>query len=152
MDVVDISDWDACNTIDPECLQDLRHIEDKIVCKASRCLRSTDTLVQTLMTINEGLALKIPALEESSYTVRQELKIIKYHLESHIDAAEILAQRVQATLGLVRDEEFRVLPHQINNISIAYQSPRYWNPGEFQRDKYTNPSLDAGERRRQRDR
>ena len=54
------------------------------------------------MSINTAFATKIPFLGESSYSVHQELQIMEHRLESHINAAETLAQRVQATLGLVR--------------------------------------------------
>jgi hypothetical protein len=101
--VADISEPDAIPTINPERLQTLRHIEDKIVCKACKCLRSTIVLVQTLTNINTALATNVPSLGESSYGVHQELQIMEHRLESHINAAETLAQRVQATLGLVRD-------------------------------------------------
>ncbi|OAG25013.1 hypothetical protein CC77DRAFT_297181 [Alternaria alternata] len=101
IDVADISEPDAIPAINPERLQTLRHIEDKIVCKACKCLRSNIVLVKTLMSINTAFATKIPSLGESSYSVHQELQIMEHRLESHINAAETLAQRVQATLGLL---------------------------------------------------
>lgn len=101
--MADVSGPDAVPAINPERLQTLRHIEDKIVCKACRCLRSTSTIVQTLMSINSALAANILSLAESSYGVHQELQLMDHRLQSHIDAAEILAQRVEATLGLVSE-------------------------------------------------
>jgi hypothetical protein len=53
------------------------------------------------MNINTAFAMKIPTLSDSSQSVSQELQLIEQRLQSHINAAEILAQRVQATLGLV---------------------------------------------------
>lgn len=87
--------------IDPDRLQTLRHIEDKIVCKACRCLRSTIVLVQTLKVVNTNVASNNALLGIESQTVHRELQQFEYRLEGHINAAEILAQRVQATLGLV---------------------------------------------------
>ena len=82
----------------------LRHIEDKIVCKACKSLRSNLVLVQTLMGINTALATNISSLREPSYGVHRELQIMEHRLESHLNVADTLAQRVQATLGLVGEE------------------------------------------------
>lgn len=82
-------------------MQTLRRIEDKIVCKAIRCLRSTSILVQTLISINKGLSTSIPSLVEDSRVVDQELQLFEHQIEGYSNAAEILAQRVQATLGLL---------------------------------------------------
>jgi hypothetical protein len=101
--MVDITRSDSIPIINPERLQTLRHIEDKIVCKASRCICSTSIVVQTLIAINAELAANIPSLINSSRTVHEELQLFQQRLQSHNNAAEILAQRVQATLGLVRD-------------------------------------------------
>jgi len=89
----------------------LRHIEDKIVCKACKCLRSNLVLVQTLMSINTALATSIPSLRESSFGVHRELQIMEHRLESHLNVADTLAQRVQATLGLVGEEKSQTIRH-----------------------------------------
>jgi hypothetical protein len=99
--MADISATDASPAINPERLQTLRHLEDKIVCKACKCLHSTMVLVQTLMAINTALATKMPTLGQSSYGVHQELQLLEHRLQSHINAAGTLAERIQATLGLV---------------------------------------------------
>jgi hypothetical protein len=83
--------------IQPDRLQDLRHIEDKIVCKTCRCLRSTIVLIHTLRDVNNA----IPNRKGQNASVHRELLQFEQRLEGHINAAEILAQRVQATLGLV---------------------------------------------------
>jgi hypothetical protein len=127
--VADISEPDAICAINPERLQMLRHIEDKIVCKACKCLRSNIVLVKTLMSINTAFATKIPSLGESSYSVHQELQIMEHRLESHINAAETLAQRVQATLGLVRKTNSQT--QAITDLFIAHQSSRYRKSGKL---------------------
>jgi hypothetical protein len=113
IDVVDMTGSEASPIINPERLQTLRHIEDKIVCKACRCLRSTITLVQTLMTINATLVASNPSLGESSHNVLQELQLFEQRLQGHVNAAELLAERVQATLGLVSTniQEHVVMEH-----------------------------------------
>jgi hypothetical protein len=98
---VDINGPDARPVIKPERLQTLRRIEDKIVCKAIRCLRSTSILVETLIDINAGLSKNIPSLVDDSRVVDQELRLFEHQIQCHLNAAEILAQRVQATLGLL---------------------------------------------------
>jgi hypothetical protein len=71
------------------------------VCKTCRCLNSTLTLVQTLGVINAALTVSGTSSSEDSHAVQQELQLFEHRLQGHINAAEILAQRVQATLGLV---------------------------------------------------
>lgn len=99
LDVVEPNAPRAIPVIQPSHLQKLRHLEDKVVCKTCRCLRSTVVLVQTLMIVNTAIANSSP--QKSS--VQKELLQFEHRLEGHINAAEILAQRVQATLGLVSD-------------------------------------------------
>jgi hypothetical protein len=55
-----------------------------------------------LTAINTDLATQIPSLAASSRTVQQELQSFIYRLENYTNSAGILAQRVEATLGLVR--------------------------------------------------
>ena len=56
------------------------------------------------MSINTALATNISSLREPSYGVHRELQIMEHRLESHLNVADTLAQRVQATLGLVGEE------------------------------------------------
>ncbi|KAF2676498.1 hypothetical protein K458DRAFT_468506 [Lentithecium fluviatile CBS 122367] len=117
IDVVDTSAPHATPLIDPDRLQTLRHIEYKIVCKACRCLRSTITIVQTLMTVNSAVANINPHLGQESQSIYMELQQFEQRLECHINAAEILAQRVQATLGLLTnllDVENQAISNKIN--------------------------------------
>ncbi|KAF2837145.1 hypothetical protein M501DRAFT_995677 [Patellaria atrata CBS 101060] len=88
----------------PEKLQTLRNLEDKISCKALRCLRSTVKLVQTLKELNVGLeGNKDLEFEEKTKQVHQAFRLIIHRLEGHINAAEMLAERIQSTIGLFRD-------------------------------------------------
>jgi hypothetical protein len=89
------------STFEAKELQKLRNIEDKILCKACRCLKSTSELIQTLQELNDNLPRTNPTFSAASELVRQQLELIVHRLEGHINAAEILAERVQATLGLV---------------------------------------------------
>jgi hypothetical protein len=123
LEVVDTSAPQTAPMIQPDRLQKLRHLEDKIVCKACRCLRSTIVLVKTLMTVNTAITNSNP--QKSS--VHKELLQLEHRLEGHINAAEILAQRVQATLGLVScpvDQDLREHGADI----IAYESSRCGEP------------------------
>jgi hypothetical protein len=54
-----------------------------------------------MMTINAALVANNPSLTESSHDVLQELQLFEQRLQGHVNAAELLAERVQATLGLV---------------------------------------------------
>ena len=71
---------------------------------------------------------------------------MEHRLESHINAAETLAQRVQATLGLVRKTNSQT--EVITDLSIAHQSSRYRKSGKFQGDKHANTAFDTGGCRR----
>jgi hypothetical protein len=82
-------------------LQRLRNLEDKILCKACRCLSSTRETVKTLEKINTSISQINPELAEESLVIFQQLQGIRQRLDAYINTAEILAHRVQATLGLV---------------------------------------------------
>lgn len=82
-------------------LQRLRNIEDKILCRALRCLKSTRVLVHSLNSINDGLPTNDTAFVVETTSIRQQLQLINHRIDGHINASEILAERVQATLGLV---------------------------------------------------
>ncbi|KAI4948625.1 hypothetical protein J4E86_007973 [Alternaria arbusti] len=127
IDVVDICESDANPAINPERLQMLRHIEDKIVCKACKCLRSNLVLVQTLTSINTALATNIPPLRELSYGVHRELQIMEHRLESHLNVADTLAQRVQATLGLLTN--LLDIENQANSREISTRILRLTQEG-----------------------
>ncbi|KAI8933033.1 hypothetical protein NX059_009682 [Plenodomus lindquistii] len=101
IDVADTTQPYADASISPERLQALRQLEDQIVCKTCRCLRSIVALVHTLGDINDALADSGTTSVEGSHVVRQELQLLEHRLQGHINAAEILAQRVRATLGLL---------------------------------------------------
>jgi len=127
IDVVEICESDANPAINPERLQTLRLIEDKIVCKACKCLRSNIVLVQTLMSINTTLATNIPLLGETSYGVHRELQIMEHRLESHLDVADTLAQRVKATLGLLTN--LLDIENQANSREISTRILRLTQEG-----------------------
>ena len=101
IDVVDTTGPEAIPDFSPDRLQTLRHIEDKIVCKAYRCLQSTLSLVQDLTKINNFLVNSNECWAEDSRLIQQELQLFEHRLQGQINAVEILGQRVQATLGLV---------------------------------------------------
>ncbi|CAO2649255.1 Nn.00g066400.m01.CDS01 [Neocucurbitaria sp. VM-36] len=103
IDVVDITGPEAIPDFSPDRLQTLRHIEDKIMCKAYRCLQSTATLVKDLIKINKTLADSNQRWVQECHGVQQELQLFEHRLQGQINAVEILGQRVQATLGLLTD-------------------------------------------------
>jgi hypothetical protein len=105
IDVVDTAKPSAIPLISPERLQTLRHLEDKIVCKASRCLHSTYALIQALTAINAALSGKDPSLITASQSVQQELQLFEDRIRAHLNAIGILGERVQATLGLVSESQ-----------------------------------------------
>lgn len=94
-------------------MQTLRNIEDKIVCRACRCLNSTQLLLKTIIQLNDSLPKSDPVFAAESASVDRQLQLIDQRLEGHINAAETLALRIQATLGLVSEIE---LTHMINLI------------------------------------
>jgi hypothetical protein len=98
--VIDIKE----STFDVKELQKLRNLEDKILCKACRCLKSTMKIIETLADLNKNLPKTDPAFATKTEAVHQQFQLIRQRLEAHIDTAELLAQRVQATLGLVGRE------------------------------------------------
>ena len=79
----------------------MKNIEDKIACRAYRCLKSTRTTTQTLIDLNSGLARKEDTLISHTPNVHQRLKLLDQMIEGHINSVEILAERISATLGLV---------------------------------------------------
>ena len=87
---------------DAKKLQSLRHIEDKIVCRACRYLKSTRTLVRTLADLNKSLPTTDVDFAAQSASIAQEFQLFEHRLGGHINAAKLLAQRVTATVGLVR--------------------------------------------------
>ena len=89
------------STFEAKELQKLRNIEDKIVCKACRCLRSTKTILDTLQKLNDSLLKQEPEFAAQSAKVAQHLQLFQDRVDAHINSADILALRVQATLGLV---------------------------------------------------
>lgn len=89
------------STFEASELQKLRSIEDKILCRACRCLNSTKKIIDTLEELNDALPQNDPAFLKATASVRQQLQLMIHRLDGHINAAEILAERVQATLGLV---------------------------------------------------
>ena len=82
-------------------LQKLKNIEDKILCRALRCLKGTQSIVKSLSDINRNLPATDVEFAGVSNGIQQQLQLMSQRLESHIVAAELLGQRVTATLGLV---------------------------------------------------
>lgn len=76
-------------------------MEDKVTCKAYRCLQSTIALVKTLMQINESLATSGRFEWDRCEEVKRELQLLEHKLQGYVNSVEILGQRVGATLGLV---------------------------------------------------
>jgi len=81
-----------------------------------RCLRSTIALVETLISINDKLALD-ETLSKQCHEVREQLQLFKERLEGHVNATEILEQRVQATLGLVSNHNFEAACNRLTSHS-----------------------------------
>ncbi|KAF2708726.1 hypothetical protein K504DRAFT_534314 [Pleomassaria siparia CBS 279.74] len=98
-------------------LQTLRNIEDKIICRACRCLYSTKVLLKTLVRINDSLPASDPVFASRSASIAQQLQLIDQRLEGHINAAETLALRIQATLGLLTN--MLDLQNQFNSNKIS---------------------------------
>ncbi|KAF2809485.1 uncharacterized protein BDZ99DRAFT_531837 [Mytilinidion resinicola] len=82
-------------------LQTLRNIEDKIVCRAIRCLQSTGKTVKTLMEISGSWPKADATFAVESTSVYERLRLIDHRLENYVNSAEILAERTRATLGLL---------------------------------------------------
>lgn len=68
-------------------------------------------LLKTIIQLNDSLAKSDPTLAAESVSVDQQLQLIDQRLEGHINSAETLALRIQATLGLVSKME---LTHMID--------------------------------------
>ena len=79
----------------------MRNLEDKITCKALRCLRSTLKLAETLLLLNEPLLNGDPTGPKDALQVQKELQLLIHRIEGYVNTAELLAERIQATLGLV---------------------------------------------------
>jgi hypothetical protein len=71
------------------------------VCKVCRCLRSTKTILETLQKLNGSLPKQEPEFAAQSTEIAQHLQLFQDRVDAHINSADILALRVQATLGLV---------------------------------------------------
>ncbi|KAF2182449.1 hypothetical protein K469DRAFT_636798 [Zopfia rhizophila CBS 207.26] len=102
---------------EPGKLQMLRNIEDKIVCRACRCLKSTRRIVDTLIELNKSLPHEDAAFASKCISVHHQLVLFDHRLEGHINAADTLAQRVQATLGLLTN--MLDLQNQSNSDKIS---------------------------------
>ena len=68
-------------------------------------------LLKTIIQLNDSLPKSDPAFAAESASVHRQLQLIDQRLEGHINAAETLALRIQATLGLVSKIE---LAHMID--------------------------------------
>ncbi|KAF1967974.1 hypothetical protein BU23DRAFT_572792 [Bimuria novae-zelandiae CBS 107.79] len=118
IDIVKAGVGHSTLVVNPERLQTLRHIEDKLVCRPSRCLQSTRVIIHTLLIINSAVSDSVISLAGESFAIRQELQQFEQRLEGHINAVKILATRVQATLGLLTnllDIENQVISNKINS-------------------------------------
>jgi Mg2+ and Co2+ transporter CorA len=95
--VIDIN----VSTFEATELQKLRNTEDKIVCKACRCLSSTMQILETLFALNAALPQREASFTDECASVHRQLQLMQQRIEGHLNSAGILAQRVQATLGLL---------------------------------------------------
>ncbi|KAF2738921.1 hypothetical protein EJ04DRAFT_560183 [Polyplosphaeria fusca] len=91
--VIDIKD----SQFDPSDLQKLRNLEDKIVTRTCRCLASTKKIIASLIDLNQNL----PADTADFAAVHRQLLLFNDRLDSFLDSAQTLGERVRATLGLL---------------------------------------------------
>ena len=89
------------DTIEAEELQKLRNVQDKIVCKAGYCLRSSRKILETLQKLNDALPRTNTDFAAQSDRIAQHIQVMLDRLDGHINSVDILAERVQATLGMV---------------------------------------------------
>jgi redox-regulated HSP33 family molecular chaperone len=58
-------------------------------------------LAKTLLDLNQRLPARDEEFSKRSEQINQQLQLYVQKLEAHLDAADLLVQRLQATLGLV---------------------------------------------------
>ncbi|PSN61811.1 hypothetical protein BS50DRAFT_578295 [Corynespora cassiicola Philippines] len=87
--------------IDPGEMQTLRNLEDKVVTKVCRCLISTRRTVAALIELNHGLSVRNDVDQQKIYAVHQQLLLFDDQLEGFLNSAQILEERIKATLGLL---------------------------------------------------
>ena len=59
------------------------------------------SLVNTLLKQSQTLSESESRFSEGSIQIEQQLQLLSYRLEGHINTTDLLAEKVQETLGLV---------------------------------------------------
>ncbi|KAL1631021.1 hypothetical protein SLS56_004695 [Neofusicoccum ribis] len=101
VEVVDVKD----GPLMPDMLQELRHLEDKVVLRTSASIRSTLSNVELLADVNNKLKEKDANFVDQYAKMEQYLSAYLNRFRTHLNNAEILEKRTQATIGLTISEE-----------------------------------------------